>query len=490
MKKIVIAIYLSVIFFAAYSQQNVGIGTNNPGSKLQVSGSLAAGWANQTTTPYSLGTNDYYDAWSGTANGTFNLPAAINGAGNFVGRIYILKNATSAYTLTIQANGSEKIDGASSISVQPGNSVTLISNGSNGAVTTWNVVISTPSSGSATGWSTGGNAGTTPSSSAIGTAANNNFAGTTDAKDFVVATSNLERMRLTSGGNLGIGVVNPAWPFVIRNTGTTTNTILASLANAAGSMDANFELVTARGVTTDNNSGDVTTQIGLNYAGGTTLNSMIRFHRGGSTIGGFMSFTTNNNTEAMRIDALQNVGIGTTTPTAQLHTTGTVRFANYPNGIISTDASGNLQTVAIGGSANQIDVANGNGAAHPAISIDPAYTAEMKSQAIMTGGGTVTYSVAIFHGAAVLLLSIMERGYSFQPMGILISFNRLMVLVIQGVGSAASVTATGSGVPLGCWEALYYILPVEAAMGLFILITGLRSMVPDLLYLKLDNDCQ
>jgi len=41
-----------------------------------------------------------------------------------------------------------------------------------------------------------------------------------------------------------------------------------------------------------------------------------------------------------------NVGIGTSGPSAQLHTTGTVRFANYPNGVLSTDGSGNLQTTA------------------------------------------------------------------------------------------------------------------------------------------------
>ncbi|RNJ51378.1 beta strand repeat-containing protein [Methylocystis hirsuta] len=37
-----------------------------------------------------------------------------------------------------------------------------------------------------------------------------------------------------------------------------------------------------------------------------------------------------------------NVGIGTTSPTAQLHTTGTVRFSNFGAGTLTTDASGNL----------------------------------------------------------------------------------------------------------------------------------------------------
>ncbi|MBM3273482.1 DUF5011 domain-containing protein, partial [Candidatus Kaiserbacteria bacterium] len=37
-----------------------------------------------------------------------------------------------------------------------------------------------------------------------------------------------------------------------------------------------------------------------------------------------------------------NVGIGTSSPTAQLHTTGTVRFSNFGAGTVTTDASGNL----------------------------------------------------------------------------------------------------------------------------------------------------
>jgi len=63
-----------------------------------------------------------------------------------------------------------------------------------------------PSAGiDATAWHITGNAGTTASTSAIGLAVNNNFIGTTDAKDWVIATNNFERMRVLSGGNVGIG---------------------------------------------------------------------------------------------------------------------------------------------------------------------------------------------------------------------------------------------------------------------------------------------
>ncbi len=39
-------------------------------------------------------------------------------------------------------------------------------------------------------------------------------------------------------------------------------------------------------------------------------------------------------------------GLGVINPTAQLHTSGTVRFANYSNGVLRVDASGNLSAVA------------------------------------------------------------------------------------------------------------------------------------------------
>ncbi|MFL5765349.1 MAG: hypothetical protein ACJ77K_15500 [Bacteroidia bacterium] len=53
-------------------------------------------------------------------------------------------------------------------------------------------------------WGLGGNTGTTASTSAIGATANNNFIGTMDAKAFVFATSNLERMRIFSTGQVAV----------------------------------------------------------------------------------------------------------------------------------------------------------------------------------------------------------------------------------------------------------------------------------------------
>jgi len=70
-----------------------------------------------------------------------------------------------------------------------------------------------------------------------------------------------------------------------------------------------------------------------------------------------------NNTERMRITATGNVGIGTTSPAAQLHTTGTVRFSNYASGasgaLLRTNANGDLQITNFSGNATDVLLGNG-----------------------------------------------------------------------------------------------------------------------------------
>jgi len=56
-------------------------------------------------------------------------------------------------------------------------------------------------------WLTAGNNGTNPPT---------NFLGTIDSKAIVFKTANIERARILSGGNMGIGLTNPLQKFDVN----------------------------------------------------------------------------------------------------------------------------------------------------------------------------------------------------------------------------------------------------------------------------------
>ena len=92
-----------------------------------------------------------------------------------------------------------------------------------------------------------------------------------------------------------------------------------------------------------------------------------------TVIGALANVTNNNLSNATAIGANSlvsqsnslvlgnnaNVGIGTSAPSSQLHTTGTVRFANYINGYLKVDGLGNLSAEAV--PANEWHVTGNSG---------------------------------------------------------------------------------------------------------------------------------
>lgn len=173
----------------------------------------------------------------------------------------------------------------------------------------------------AAGWRLAGNTATDPST---------NFIGTTDAQPVVLRTNNLEQMRVTSAGNIGIGSSNPnakltvvapsgngmvvqapaialsSIPFVVQTTAASNNSGVAMRINSlqTGSV-GNLDM------------GVLTGQIG----------SLQMYKQPGNAPGDLV----------LNAIAGGNVGIGTTAPTALLSVNGTANNTTGVWGIFSDD---------------------------------------------------------------------------------------------------------------------------------------------------------
>ncbi len=164
-------------------------------------------------------------------------------------------------------------------------------------------------------WHITGNTGTTASTAAINSTVNNNFIGTKDAKDFVFATSNLERMRIASGGNIGLGVLAPSE--ALSFNGDATRRIIMErnlVANTAG----NTFMLRSGGATvgaTDKNGGTLYLISGTSTGTGSSNIGFV------TAAGGVAGTGDNPLTQKMVVLGNGNVGIGTGNPYANLSVT-------------------------------------------------------------------------------------------------------------------------------------------------------------------------
>jgi len=88
---------------------NVGIGTITPNSTFQGTGSFSLDISTQTVAAYTATASDYTILCNRGSAMTINLPSAVG----ITGRIYVIKKISGASAdVTIDANGTETIDGA------------------------------------------------------------------------------------------------------------------------------------------------------------------------------------------------------------------------------------------------------------------------------------------------------------------------------------------------------------------------------------------
>jgi len=161
----------------------------------------------------------------------------------------------------------------------------------------------------ADGWKLLGNTGTTPAT---------NFLGTIDAQDLVIRTSNIERMRMTSGGNLGVGTTAPGGRLHVSNA-DGSRMIFGSSGNLSVYDAETFV-------------GEVRLGAAWNRPGVYSSQQLELFSDATGVIFG------DSNIERMRMTAAGDFGVGTAAPATRLHVLG---FSGDENssGIFRIDAA-------------------------------------------------------------------------------------------------------------------------------------------------------
>ena len=120
-------------------------------------------------------------------------------------------------------------------------------------------------------------------------------------------------MTILPSGNVGIGVTSPISPLDVGLLSVLfPDTVTSTFSRGA---DPNYRLQTKTGVAT-NATGDLVGFFGMNYD--TTENAGINFYRGSNLANGYMALRTNA-TDRMLIQSNGQIGVGTSTPTGLVH---------------------------------------------------------------------------------------------------------------------------------------------------------------------------
>jgi hypothetical protein len=168
------------------AQDGVGVNTTTPKSNFEVNGSFGQKVTGITATTTLDATYNTVVCNNGESAITINLPTIASSTGRF----YVIKKGNSSTAdITLDANGSETIEGASTLVLSDTKgAVTIFNDG-----TEWKTSYRTATSAA---WGINGNTGTDSAS---------NFIGTTDAQGMAIKTNNIERVHISKAGTTTVG---------------------------------------------------------------------------------------------------------------------------------------------------------------------------------------------------------------------------------------------------------------------------------------------
>jgi hypothetical protein len=300
-----------LLLFSAKAMSQVGFGTNSPNSTLDVRGGMALNFRSFTTS-INLDNTDHTIVYTGTDNQVATLPDVTT----CTGRAYWIKNGSTTLPtpiLTVATSSSQTIGGETSIDLgEPREIIRIVSNGVNWEITAHSVPVNKTTT-TAGAWYQGGNSVKTPAKP-VGTISN---------FDFTLITSDVEKMRLSTNGFLGIGTTAPVGRLHLVNDNNEEGNdyIFADYMNGTtftgGILVRKHRGVFGTGLNLVN--GDTIGQLrfaarhggSLNRSGGSGLDAVYK-GSGTNTLTDLRMFTSNN--ERLRINENGKLTIDTTAP--------------------------------------------------------------------------------------------------------------------------------------------------------------------------------
>jgi hypothetical protein len=332
-----------------YFAGNVGIGSTAPGQKLDVQGTVRT--TNFTMTGQTPVSGYVLTASDSNGDATWSTAGGVSGwtvYGNNVyetnnGNVGIGTNLTSTSALTVM-NGNVGIGTwipSRALEVEASNSGTTLTSASAAAIGIHNL-NTTANDFADLAFSTLDSNGASKLGSKISGVFTNHTAGAVSG-DMAFVTMNAgsaaEKMRLTAGGNLGIGSITPGQALDVQGTVRTTNFTMTGQTPVSGYV-----------LTASDSAGDATWSTAGGVSGWTTSGNNVY-----ETNGGNVGIGTSSTTQAALVVTNGNVGIGTWTPNSTFNLIGSQAGA-YANVSSNTTLDASYYIVNVDSTAGPVTI--------------------------------------------------------------------------------------------------------------------------------------